>query len=275
MSKLMDDAVINMPYEIAMSDDISRRQFYYRAQAVLKERDEALAKLAAIESELSSLPAKWSEDSSLETWFPLTSEELESLREEVSELRAYKEAAEKQEPSCWRITHRSFCGIVTEKKEIAEDPFYSGCVFPLYAKPVPADKPAVAVPDDVGMIPMINGKPEVTGRMKVECIGEFSWREEAPYYDENGELHDHVATHEVPWDVCKEIYKRMASAALLAVPSHSQQSVVCGYLISDGFTEQFVKTLSDEDRKAAQRFNWDVIAVCRCPSHESEQGGES
>lgn len=135
-------------------------------------------------------------------------------------------------------------------------------------------EPAVAVPDNVGLIPMHNGKPDITDCMKVECIGEFSWQEEAPYYDEDGELHDYVATHAVPWDLCKEIYKRMASAALLAsAPSHSQQSAVYGYVISDGFTEQFVKTLSDDDRKTAKRFNWDVIAICRCPSHESEQGG--
>lgn len=51
-----------------------------------------------------------------------------------------------------------------------------------------------------------------------------------------------------------------------------QQNEVCGYLINDGYKEQFVKTLSEGSRKIAQRFNWVVTAVCRCPDHESEQG---
>lgn len=68
MSKLMDDAVINMPYEIAMSDDISRRQFYYRAQAVLKERDEALAKLAAMESQEPVAYAVFDSNGNIRIW---------------------------------------------------------------------------------------------------------------------------------------------------------------------------------------------------------------
>lgn len=39
MSELMDRAVIGMPYEMAMADELSRRQFYARAQALLAERD--------------------------------------------------------------------------------------------------------------------------------------------------------------------------------------------------------------------------------------------
>ena len=38
MSELMDRAVIGMPYEMAMGDELSRRQFYARAQALLAER---------------------------------------------------------------------------------------------------------------------------------------------------------------------------------------------------------------------------------------------
>lgn len=55
---------------------------------------ERLAEIERLEKELASLPAKWSQDSSLETWFPLTSEELENLRKEVAELRAFKQSAE-------------------------------------------------------------------------------------------------------------------------------------------------------------------------------------
>lgn len=39
MSELMDRAVIGMPYEMAMGDELSRRQFYARAQALLAERE--------------------------------------------------------------------------------------------------------------------------------------------------------------------------------------------------------------------------------------------
>ena len=56
--------------------------------------------------------------------------------------------------------------------------------------------------------------PKVTSAMKAEFIGEFFWDEEAPYYDEDGELHDHVAQRVVPWDLCKRIYKEMAGFAL-------------------------------------------------------------
>jgi len=57
-------------------------------------------RLTAAESELERLPAKWSEDSSLKTWFPLTSEmydrtliENESLRNECNQLRQQLDAA--------------------------------------------------------------------------------------------------------------------------------------------------------------------------------------
>lgn len=72
--------------------------------------------------------------------------------------------------------------------------------------------------DEIMIIPAdprypLEKQPLITTEMKIECIGEFSWREEAPYYDEDGELHDYVATHVVPWHVCKEIYKKMAMVA--------------------------------------------------------------
>lgn len=69
--------------------------------------------------------------------------------------------------------------------------------------------------DNIGSIPLdAKGEPKVTNEMKAECIGEFTWSEEWPYYDEDGNLHaDHVHTHVVPWSVCKEIYKAMANSA--------------------------------------------------------------
>lgn len=56
--------------------------------------------------------------------------------------------------------------------------------------------------------------PKVTSAMKARFIGDFFWDEEAPYYDEDGVLHDHVAQRVVPWDLCKRIYKEMAGFAL-------------------------------------------------------------
>ena len=48
-------------------------------EAVCAERD-------ALRAEVDSLPAKWLEDSSLKTWFPLTAEEIDRLRAKLAEL---------------------------------------------------------------------------------------------------------------------------------------------------------------------------------------------
>ena len=54
----------------------------------------------------------------------------------------------------------------------------------------------------------------ITTEMKIACMNEFSWTEECPYYDEDGNLHDnHVETHAVPWSLCKEIYRAMLKSA--------------------------------------------------------------
>lgn len=55
--------------------------------------------------------------------------------------------------------------------------------------------------------------PMVTNTMKRYCMGAFEWTEDAPFYDENGELHQYTATHTVPWNLCKKIYKQMATMA--------------------------------------------------------------
>lgn len=52
----------------------------HRAEASERERDKALSYIA-------TLPADWHEDSSLETWFPLTAEELERTKTELAALR--------------------------------------------------------------------------------------------------------------------------------------------------------------------------------------------
>lgn len=59
-------------------------------------------------------------------------------------------------------------------------------------------------------------EPTIKTQMKIDCIGEFSWQEDAPYYDDKGEVHDYVATHVVPWDVCKDIFKRMYKSMIAA-----------------------------------------------------------
>lgn len=46
MSDIMLNAVIQMPYEMAMNDELSRRQFYERANQAMNERN---AKAAEIE----------------------------------------------------------------------------------------------------------------------------------------------------------------------------------------------------------------------------------
>lgn len=51
MSELMDRAVITMPYELAMSSELSRWQFYQRAQDVFAQ----VATLQQEKAELSDL----------------------------------------------------------------------------------------------------------------------------------------------------------------------------------------------------------------------------
>jgi len=65
-------------------------------------------------------------------------------------------------------------------------------------------------------IPLAHGdqqEPMITNTMKQYCMGEFSWQEQADYYDADGNVVEHVATREVPWDLCKKIYKQMATMA--------------------------------------------------------------
>lgn len=74
-----------------------------------------------------------------------------------------------------------------------------------------------AMPEGVLGVPLAapyeKQEPKVTNIMKACCHGAFSWDEDAPYYDENGNFIEHIATREVPWDLCKAIYKQMATMA--------------------------------------------------------------
>lgn len=58
------------------------------------------AEIAELKSKLASLPADWNTDSSLETWFPYSAEEIERLRSDVAKLRA--RVAELERAQQWR-----------------------------------------------------------------------------------------------------------------------------------------------------------------------------
>ncbi|NPZ46283.1 hypothetical protein DZ952_001290 [Pseudomonas aeruginosa] len=55
MSEVMDQAVIGMPYEMALGCEVSRRQYYSRANAVLAERDALAAEAQALREEVAAL----------------------------------------------------------------------------------------------------------------------------------------------------------------------------------------------------------------------------
>lgn len=60
------------------------------------------------------------------------------------------------------------------------------------------------------------GRPKVSSAMKAGCIGEFSFTIEVPEIDEEQEFTGQMMDREVtvPWDLCKKIYKAMASRAM-------------------------------------------------------------
>lgn len=71
---------------------------------------------------------------------------LHAVADELEQLRAFKEAAEMQEPVA--VMYKT--GGALTKAECIDVEIFDICCrveTPLYAKPVPADKPAVAVPD--------------------------------------------------------------------------------------------------------------------------------
>lgn len=52
MSDIMLNAIIQMPYEMAMKDELSRRQFYERANQALNERNSKEAEIEQLEEAL-------------------------------------------------------------------------------------------------------------------------------------------------------------------------------------------------------------------------------
>jgi len=88
----------------------------------------------------------------------------------------------------------------------------------------------------------------ITTEMKIACLGEFSWTEEWPYYNEEGCLHeDHVETHAVPWSLCKEIYRAMLAAA--PKPPAGMQ------LVPDAYIEKAEKYITEACCNAVEKLN--------------------
>lgn len=121
-----------------------------RVAALEIERD-------ALKAELDRLPAKWSEDSSLKTWFPITCDYLDSLRAEMDELKAKLkstesrlhevavgcanaefelEAARKQEPCGYMCEDACITTIYNAAKCTGDFSKHT----PVYKSPVPAQQ---------------------------------------------------------------------------------------------------------------------------------------
>lgn len=65
MSELMDQAVIGMPYEMAMGSELSRRQFYSRAQSILAEAQALREEAAALRARVVVVPERMEYDTTL------------------------------------------------------------------------------------------------------------------------------------------------------------------------------------------------------------------
>ena len=93
-----------------------------------------------------------------------------------------------------------------------------------------------------------NGIPLVTTKMETDFNGKFSWKEEAPYYDEHGKHHaGHVQTINVPWSICKDIYRRMAMSAANEEDNSPNMfiCVYCGTVYPEGTSTDGSKILTE------------------------------
>lgn len=93
--------------------------------------------------------------------------------------------------------------------------------------------PKILIEIDTDTQAVVPRVPSVSNEMKAKFIGEFSWDEEAPYHDERGVVHDYIARHAVPWDLCKTIFKQMAAHWIAAAPQPEQAQQSCALSDSD------------------------------------------
>lgn len=106
--------------------------------------------------------------------------------------------------------------------------------------------PIITVQIDTDTQVVVPRVPSVSNEMKAKFIGEFSWDEEAPYHDERGVVHDYIARHAVPWDLCKTIFKQMTAHWIAAAPQPEQarpsltEITPHGHEI-DAYIEEFLK----------------------------------
>lgn len=169
---------------------------------------------------------------------------LHAVADELEQLRAFKAEIESQRPIFYSVHRKEnepsnavcFDDIEAANKYVNTN--YNLCVSGLYAKPVPADKPAVAVPDEIS-------SPEPDA--------------------ENDSLYDHGF---------RDGWNSFRDRMLASSPSHSQQSAdavkaFCKYigLYDPEYDDQGYIEVSRYKLKEHVESLYD-----RCPSHESEQG---
>ncbi|MBG6287714.1 hypothetical protein I5I61_09685 [Pseudomonas nitroreducens] len=86
MSELMDQAVICMPYEMAMEGEVARRQFYSRAQSLLAEVQLLRDQVGALQSAEGSYQSGY--DDGRRMGAKHRQSEVEQLRRDLEALRA-------------------------------------------------------------------------------------------------------------------------------------------------------------------------------------------
>ncbi|MCR4146237.1 hypothetical protein [Alcaligenes faecalis] len=84
MSDIMLNAVIQMPYEMAMKDKLSRRQFYERANQALNERNAKTAEIERLHEAITDY---------LQTQDAVDNNEYQSMPEDFGKLNGRRKAA--------------------------------------------------------------------------------------------------------------------------------------------------------------------------------------
>ena len=144
-----------------------------------------------------------------------TDSQQDSMKKIIEEARA---EAIRQRETRHHKTADKFDELADRIEAQMKEPFTYHGLTPLFTAP-----PVPAVPEGWKLVPVDHaGKPKVTNEMKARCIGEFEWTEEYSFYDEDGDVHEDTCTNIVPWDLCKQIYKAMASVAMNVSPNKTE-----------------------------------------------------